>query len=93
VREPQKRKTAGSLALLPIRPVELHHPAFLRVNAQPKPLEALGHYLIDPLGVAFPAEPHHKIIRIPCEKTVPVHPWSDVRLEPFVQHSVQKDIR
>jgi hypothetical protein len=65
VREPQKRKTAGSLALLPIRPVELHHPAFLRVNAQPKPLEALGQYLIDPLGVAFQAEPHHKIIRKP----------------------------
>ena len=78
VREPQKRKAPGSLALLPIRPAELHHPAFLRVNAQPIPLEALGQDLIDPLGVAFQAVPHHKIIRKPYQKTVPVHPRSDV---------------
>src|SRR5688572_32257878 len=92
VREPQKRKAPRSLALLPIRSAELHHPAFLRVNAQAKPFEALGQHLINSLGVAFQVEPHYKIIGKPGQKTAPVHPASDVVLEPFIQHGVQEDI-
>src|SRR6266436_7541306 len=93
VPEPQKRKAARPPPALPIRSAELHHPAFLRVNAQAEPLEPFGQDLINPLRVSLQTKTHHEIIRIPRQKPVPAHPRSDLGLEPFIQHIVQKDVR
>src|SRR5207245_1270154 len=89
VGESQKRKVPRPFASLPIRSAELHHPAFLRMDAQSIPLESLRQDLINSLRVALHAESHYEIIRIPHQKTVPSHPRSDLPLEPFVQHQVQ----
>src|SRR5512140_1645365 len=93
VPEPQKHKAAWSFPVLPIRPAKLHHPAFLRVNAQAKPLEPLRQNLVNPLRVSLQTKPHHEIIRIPRQNTVPSHPRSDLGLEPFIQHIMQKNVR
>src|ERR1035437_933068 len=93
VSESQKGEAARSFPALPIRPVELYQPAFLRVDAQPIPLEPLGQDFEYPLGLSFHAEPHDEVIRIPHKKAVPFHPPSDDLLEPLVQYFIQQDVR
>jgi hypothetical protein len=93
VSETQKGEAARSFPALPIRPAELHQPAFLRVDAQPIPLKPLGQNFEYPLGFSFHAESHDEVIRIPHQKAVPFHPRSNDLLEPLVQYFVQKDVR
>src|SRR5215471_1701395 len=78
VGESQKRKGSRPLPLLPIRPAKLHHPAFLRVDAQAEPLESLGQDSVHPLRVLLQAESHHEIICVSRQKTVPAHPRADL---------------
>src|SRR5690349_17336253 len=93
VGEAQECKASRSFPPFPIRPAELHHPAFLRVDAQPIPLEPLGQDSKHALRVLLHAEPHHKIICVSRQETVPAHPGSDLRREPLVQYDMQKDVR
>src|SRR6266404_7894841 len=93
VSESQKGEASRSLPSLSKRPAELHHPAFLRMNAQPIPLKPLGQDFEYPLGLSFHAVSHDEVIRISHQKAVPFHPRSDFILEPLVQHFMQKDIR
>src|ERR1035441_4337929 len=90
VSKSQKGEAARSFPALPIRPAELHQPAFLRVDTQPIPLEPLGQDSEYPLSLSFHAEPHDEVIRIAHQKAVPFHPRSDFPLEPLVQYFVQK---
>jgi hypothetical protein len=75
------------------RPAELHHPAFLRMNAQPKPLESLGQDPIDGLGLSFHAKTHDEVIGVPHQKTGSFNPWTDHGVEPLVQDGMQKHVR
>jgi hypothetical protein len=51
------------------------------MDAQSIPLKPLGQDSEYPLGLSFHAVSHDEIIRIPHQKTVPFHPWSDFLLD------------
>src|SRR5690606_11970937 len=74
--EPQKHECPRPFAWLSKRPTELHHPAFLRMYVQSKPLESLWQNPKHFFRVSLLHKPYDEVIRVTYQKAVSSHAWA-----------------
>ena len=57
------------------------------------PCKTLAQYVENPFGIEEILERHHGIIGKPDKGTSPLETWPHLKLKPFIQHVMQKNVR
>src|ERR1700679_2447722 len=93
-KEVERRSTRCRVAH-PIRAFEAEVDEACLVGMQRKAVsrKTLAQNSQNPFGAEEVLERHHKIVGISDKGTSPLEPWPHLRLEPFIQHIVQVDVR
>ena len=63
------------------------------MECEPIPCKSLAQDAEDPLGIEKVLERHHGIVSEADQGTSPLETWPHLKLEPFIQHMVQENIR
>src|SRR3954471_10322580 len=72
---------------------EVDEACLVGMEHQPVPLKTLAQDSQDPLGLLAMPEPPDEVLSVPDQSTSPLQAPPHLRLEPFIQHVVQVDVR
>ena len=72
---------------------EVDEACLVGMEHQPVPLKTLAQSSQDPPGGVAVLERHHEVISVPDQDTSPLQAPPHLSLEPFIQHTVQVDVR